>query len=180
MKLYLLLQKHGNHMKHMNDIDLKQLRKSRGLTQEQLGIIAGMTKSQVSKMERGLLGSEATISRVLTALGYRMKIICIDSRGELRTDRDRILDILSAFMSNNADKYGIESLALFGSFARNEQTADSDIDILVKLKAPSLYLYAGLKNDLESILCRKVDIISEKSILRQEFKESIKGDLIYV
>ena len=83
-------------------------------------------------------------------------------------------------MSNNADKYGIESLALFGSFARNEQTADSDIDILVKLKAPSLYLYAGLKNDLESILCRKVDIISEKSILRQEFKESIKGDLIYV
>ena len=167
-------------MKQLNYIDLKQLRKSRGLTQEQVGIIAGMTKSQVSKMERGLLGSESTISRVLTALGYRMKIICIDSRSELRTDRDRILDILRAFVSNNADKYGIESLALFGSFARNEQTADSDIDILVNLKVPSLYLYAGLKNDLESILSRKVDIISEKSKLRQEFKESIKGDLIYV
>ena len=170
----------GHHMKPLNYIDLKQLRKSRGLTQEQVGIIAGMTKSQVSKMERGLLGSEATISSVLTALGYRMKITCIDSRSELRTDRDRILDILRAFVSNNADKYGIESLALFGSFARNEQTADSDIDILVNLKVPSLYLYAGLKNDLESILSRKVDIISEKSKLRQEFKESIKGDLIYV
>ena len=114
-------------MKQLNDINLKQLRKSRGFTQEQLGIIAGMTKSQVSKMERGLLGSDVTISRVLSALGYSTKIICIDSRGELRTERERILDILRVFKINNADRYGIESLALFGSFARNEQKDDSDI-----------------------------------------------------
>ena len=167
-------------MKQLNDIDLKQLRKSRGFTQEQLGIIAGMTKSQVSKMERGILGSDATISRVLSALGYITKIICIDSRGKIRTERDKVLDILRVFKSNNADKYGIESLAIFGSFARNEQKADSDIDILVNLKTPSLYLYASLKSDLESILSRKVDIISAKSKLRKEFKESISEDLIYV
>ena len=167
-------------MKQLNDINLKLLRKSRCFTQEQLGIIAGMTKSQVSKMERGLLGSDVTISRVLSALGYSTKIICIDSRGELHSERDKILDILRVFKVNNADKYGIESLALFGSFARNEQKADSDIDILVSLKTPSLYLYAGLKNDLESILCREVDVISGKSKLREEFKESIKKDLIYV
>ena len=167
-------------MKQLNDINLKQLRKSRGFTQEQLGIIAGMTKSQVSKMERGLLGSDATISRVLSALGYSTKIICIDSRGELRTERERILDILRVFKINNADRYGIESLALFGSFARNEQKDDSDIDVLVSLKAPSLYLYVGLKSDLESILSREVDVISAKSKLREEFKESISKDLIYV
>ena len=167
-------------MKQLNDINLKQLRKSRGFTQEQLGIIAGMTKSQVSKMERGLLGSDATISRVLSALGYSTKIICIDSRGELRTERERVLDILRVFKINNADKYGIESLALFGSFARNEQKTDSDIDILVSLKTSSLYLYAGLKSDLESILYREVDVISAKSKLREEFKESISKDLIYV
>ena len=167
-------------MKQLNDINLKQLRKSRGFTQEQLGIIAGMTKSQVSKMERGLLGSDATISRVLSALGYSTKIICIDSRGELRTERERVLDILRVFKINNADKYGIESLALFGSFARNEQKTDSDIDILVSLKTSSLYLYAGLKSDLESILSREVDVISAKSKLREEFKESISEDLIYV
>ena len=167
-------------MKQLNDINLKLLRKSRDFTQEQLGIIAGMTKSQVSKMERGILGSDVTISRVLSALGYSTKIICIDSRGKLHSERDKILDILRVFKVNNADKYGIESLALFGSFARNEQKADSDIDILVSLKTPSLYLYAGLKNDLESILCREVDVISGKSKLREEFKESIKKDLIYV
>ena len=167
-------------MKQLNNINLKQLRKSRGFSQEQLGIIAGMTKSQVSKMERGLLGSDATISRVLSALGYSTKIICIDSRGELRTERERILDILRVFKINNADRYGIESLALFGSFARNEQKDDSDIDVLVSLKAPSLYLYAGLKSDLESILSREVDVISAKSKLREEFKESISEDLIYV
>lgn len=167
-------------MKQLNNIDIKQLRKSRGFTQEQLGIIAGMTKSQVSKMERGLLGSDATISRILAALGYSTRIICIDSRGELETERDRILDILRVFKNNNADKYGIESLALFGSVARNEQNPDSDIDILVNLTNPSLYLYAGLKSDLESILCREVDIISARSKLREEFKESISKDLIYV
>lgn len=167
-------------MKQLYEINLRQLRKSRGFTQEQLGIIAGMAKSQVSKMERGLLGSEATISRVLSALGYRARIVCIDSRGELDSERDQILDILRVFKANNADKYGIESLALFGSIARNEQKPDSDIDILISLKTPSLYLYAGLKNDLESILCREVDVISAKSKLREEFKESISKDLIYV
>lgn len=167
-------------MKQLNDINLKQLRKSRGFTQEQLGIIAGMTKSQVSKMERGLLGSDVTISRVLTALGYSTRIICIDSRGELKSERDKILDILKVFKINNAEKYGIESMALFGSFARNEQNSDSDIDILISLKTSSLFLYAGLKSDLESILCREVDIISAKSKLREEFKESILEDLIYV
>ena len=168
------------YMKQANSINLKQLRKDRGFTQEQLGIIAGMTKSQVSKMERGLLGSEATISRVLAALGYSTQIIYIDSRGKLTSERDRILDILRVFKINNADKYGIESLALFGSVARNEQIATSDVDILISLKTPSLYLYAGLKNDLESILCREVDIISAKSKLRAEFMNSIKEDLIYV
>lgn len=167
-------------MKHFIDIDLKGLRKSRGFTQEQLGIIAGMTKSQISKMERGLLGSDATISRVLTALGYSTRIICTDSRGELKSERDKILDILRVFKINNTDKYGIESLALFGSFSRNEQNVNSDIDILVSLKKPSLYLYAALKNDLESIFSRKVDIISAKSKLREEFKQSISKELIYV
>lgn len=167
-------------MKPFNDINLKQLRKSRGFTQEQLGIIAGMTKSQISRTERGLLGSDVTISRILTALGYSTKIICIDSRGELKSERDKILDILRVFKLNNAEKYGIESLALFGSFAKNKQRSDSDVDILISLKIPSLYLYAGLKNDLESILCREVDIISAKSKLREEFKQSISEDLIYV
>ena len=167
-------------MKQLNDINLKQLRKSRGFTQEQLGIIAGMTKSQVSRMERGLLGSEATIYRVLSALGYSARLICIDSRGKMKSEKDRILDILRVFKANNAEKYGIESLALFGSFARNEQKPDSDVDILISLKAPSLYLYAGIKGNLESILCREVDVISAKSKLSEEFKESISRELIYV
>lgn len=98
----------------------------------------------------------------------------------MASERDRILDILKVFKLNNADKYGIESLALFGSFARNEQKSDSDIDILISLQKSSLYLYAALKDDLESILCRKVDLISAKSKLREEFKEAITKDLIYV
>ena len=96
------------------------------------------------------------------------------------TERDRIQDILKVFKANNADKYGIESLAIFGSVARNEQKADSDIDILISLEKSSLYIYAALKDDLESILGRNVDIVSAKSRLREEFLESISEDLIYV
>ena len=41
----------------MYGIDLKEVRKSRGMTQEQVGILAGMSKSQVCRMENGTLGS---------------------------------------------------------------------------------------------------------------------------
>ena len=104
-----------------------------------------------------------------------MEVSAVRSRREVI-----VLGIPPLRKINNSDKYGIESLALFGSFSRNEQKAGSDVDILVSLKRPSLYLYAALKNDLESILSREVDIISAKSKLREEFKQSISKELIYV
>ena len=52
-------------MKTITSNMLKSLRKSRNLTQEQLGVLAGMSKSQISKMEKGTLGSEETILRLL-------------------------------------------------------------------------------------------------------------------
>lgn len=51
-------------MKTITSNMLKSLRKSRNLTQEQLGVLAGMSKSQISKMENGTLGSEETLSLI--------------------------------------------------------------------------------------------------------------------
>ncbi len=51
--------------------DIQSMRKARGMTQEQVGILAGMSKSQISRMENGKLGSPATYARVLDALGYK-------------------------------------------------------------------------------------------------------------
>ena len=76
---------------------IKSLRKSRNLTQEQLGILSGMSKSQISKMENGTLGSEETVSRLLDALGYEIELKVIDKYTGDFSERERVLDILRSF-----------------------------------------------------------------------------------
>ncbi|MDR0962945.1 MAG: nucleotidyltransferase domain-containing protein, partial [Mediterranea sp.] len=49
----------------------------------------------------------------------------------MRTNDDYIL-LLRAYMQNNAAKYGISRMGIFGSVARNEHTSTSDIDIFVE------------------------------------------------
>ena len=71
-------------------------------------------------------------------------------------------------------------MALFGSVARGEQNEYSDVDLLIKFKSPSLYLYSELSDALESILGRKVDIVSESARKRTGFAEEISKDLIYL
>lgn len=161
---------------------IKSLRKSRNLTQEQLGILSGMSKSQISKMENGTLGSEETVLRLLDALGYELelKLKVVDKYPGERSERERILGVLRSFKNSQGDKYGIERIALFGSCARGEQTIDSDVDILISIKRPSLFVLSEITVLLESVLKRKVDLVSEKSRSRQEFMDNIKKDLIYV
>lgn len=159
---------------------IKSLRKSRNLTQEQLGILSGMSKSQISKMENGTLGSEETVLRLLDALGYELELKVVDKYPGERSERERILGVLRSFKNSQCDKYGIERIALFGSCARGEQTVDSDVDILISIKRPSLFVLSEITVLLESVLKRKVDLVSEKSRSRQEFMDNIKKDLIYV
>lgn len=159
---------------------IKSLRKSRNLTQEQLGILSGMSKSQISKMENGTLGSEETVLRLLDALGYELELKVVDKYPGERSERERILGVLRSFKNSQGDKYGIERIALFGSYARGEQTIDSDVDILISIKKPSLFVLSEISVLLESVLKRKVDLVSEKSRSRQEFMDNIKKDLIYV
>lgn len=158
---------------------LKNLRKSRKLTQEQLGILSGMTKSQICKMEKGLLGSEDTVSRLLSAMGYSLEYRVIDNYAN-SSEREVILEILRQFKKSNSAKYGIEMLGLFGSFSRNEQRDDSDVDVLIVLEKPSLFKYSEIASLLESVLKRKVDLVPMKSGASNEFLNEISNDLIYV
>lgn len=94
--------------------------------------------------------------------------------------RDQIIEILRTFKNENAERYGIESMALFGSVARGEHNENSDVDLLIKFKSPSLYLYAELSDALEPILGRKVDIVSASAKKSPEFIDEISKDLIYL
>lgn len=63
-------------------------------------------------------------------------------------------------------RHAVKRAAIFGSFARGEAKASSDVDILIeyKTKNKSLFDLIDLKSDLEEILGRKVDIVTYNSI----------------
>jgi predicted nucleotidyltransferase len=61
--------------------------------------------------------------------------------------------------------YGVRTLAVFGSIARNEGTKSSDIDILVDFDSKrGLFVFVGLKNYLEGILECEVDLVTRKAL----------------
>ena len=157
-------------------IDIRQLRKSRHITQAGLGLICGMDKSQISRMEKGTLGSPETIGRLLDALGYGVQVKVVD----LRQENDRVTEMLSLYWKYNAEKYGILKLGLFGSYARGEQTEGSDVDVCVSLRTPSLYKYAAIRSDLESIFGKAVDLVPLSANMSPQFKSELEKDVIYV
>ncbi|MBO6794399.1 MAG: nucleotidyltransferase family protein [Balneolaceae bacterium] len=77
------------------------------------------------------------------------------------------------------DSYPIESLAIFGSFSRNEETAESDVDIIVEFNGKIGLRFVDLANELENLIELKVDLISKNGI-KERYLESIREDLVYV
>ena len=76
-------------------------------------------------------------------------------------------------------RYGATNVRIFGSFARGEQRATSDIDLLVDLpENTSLFDPSGLKIDLEEALQRKVDVLTVRSLspyLRERILQEAKA-----
>lgn len=77
------------------------------------------------------------------------------------------------------EKYPIKTLAIFGSFARNEQTASSDLDLMVEFHSRVGSEFIELADELEDILGIKVDLVSRKGI-KERYFERIKEDLIFL
>lgn len=76
-------------------------------------------------------------------------------------------------------KFGVRSISLFGSLARNQSRKRSDIDLLVEFSKPvGLFEFARLKLYLEELLGRKIDLVTPEA-LRKEFRESILQEAIH-
>ena len=76
-------------------------------------------------------------------------------------------------------KYPIASLAVFGSYARNEATEKSDVDVLVELNGKIGIKFIDLADEIEACLGVKTDVIT-KNGLKSNYYQHIKQDLIYV
>lgn len=73
----------------------------------------------------------------------------------------------------------MNDIAVFGSYARNEQKENSDIDILVDCSGDIGSNFISLADELENILNNKVDLVSKNGIKNKYFVYP-KDDLIYV
>lgn len=76
-------------------------------------------------------------------------------------------------------KYNVDKIGYFGSFSRNEQTKDSDIDILVSFKKQIGWEFFDLQELLEHELQLKVDLVSDKA-LKEQLKEIILNSVKYI
>ena len=77
-------------------------------------------------------------------------------------------------------KYGVENLYIFGSYAREEQTDKSDIDILVDfIKTPDLLTFIEIEEYLSHQLHRRVDLIPKRKLKRQ-LKEQVLREAIAI
>ena len=89
-------------------------------------------------------------------------------------NKEIILDFLRNDIQYLKQDFGVESIGLFGSYSKDLQTDNSDIDFLVKLKPPYASNFFGLWDYLEKKLNKKIDLTREGKHLRSNFMNSIK------
>ena len=91
--------------------------------------------------------------------------------------KQAIIEALRHYFSNQP----VLKAWLFGSFSRGEETKDSDVDIMVSLdkSKPIGLKFFGMWSDLEELLGRKVDLVSEGTLLPFA-QESVERDKILV
>ena len=92
--------------------------------------------------------------------------------------REDILTILRDNKERFAEKYGVTKIGLFGSFARNEATEQSDVDVCVEMP-PVFFDFEAVREELEASFQRHVSIVRLRGELRELFKEHLKKDTIY-
>ena len=93
--------------------------------------------------------------------------------------RDEILATLQAMKPDLVRRFGVRDLSLFGSFARGDATAGSDVDILVDVDPEIGLEFVTLASILEDALGRPVDLISTRA-LRPRHLEAIRPEAVHV
>ena len=77
------------------------------------------------------------------------------------------------------NNYPLKSLAIFGSYSREENKDKSDLDILVEFNDKIGVRFIDLADEIESIVGLKVDLVSKNGI-KEKYFSAINADLIYV
>jgi len=94
--------------------------------------------------------------------------------------RAEILALLSLHKPEMQRRFGVRSLALFGSRAREQSHANSDFDMLVEFDGPATSArYFGLQFLLEDLLGGRVDLVTRRA-LRPQLRPFVERDAMHV
>lgn len=166
---------------------LRQARVDANLSQVDLAKRAGTSQSTLARYEAGAaLPTLPTLERLLAACGRRLEIQTPPTRrpgsvssvrgrlgppaDKLRRHRRRLLDA--------AEKHGIGHLRAFGSLARGEATAASDVDLLVDLKPGHTLLdLAAFRREAGEILDLPVDVATA-DMLKDRIRDEVLSEAL--
>ena len=95
-------------------------------------------------------------------------------------NRDEVLETLRKHKQVLRERFDVTGLALYGSFARNQATPESDVDILVRFGGPATSRsYFGTLFYIEDLLGRRIDLVTDKT-LRAEFRPFVEQEALDV
>ena len=89
-----------------------------------------------------------------------------------------ILYTIKQYKEKYAQEYGIEEIGIFGSYAKNSATPNSDVDIYVKLKKANLFLLSKILIELEELLGIQTDIVQLRDRMNLSLKKHIEQEAI--
>ena len=190
---------------------IKQLRIEKELALREVAAAIELDQSQLSKVERDkMIAPQRVIPKLSKFLGIDYKELQIKylsdklykefknidfslesleivvkrietekSGTSYELEKKKLIKRIKEYLKNKP----IEKVWLFGSFARNEENLDSDIDLLIRFLKPSkidLFEYIGIRQDLEDLTGRQVDLVEEGQEI-EKIKPFINKDkrLIY-
>jgi hypothetical protein len=93
---------------------------------------------------------------------------------------EEVFVLLEKFMESQKSEYKLVSLGVFGSVARGEARDDSDVDIVFETTEPNLFRTSRMKQDLEQLLSRPVDIVRLRERMNPRLKQRILQEARFV
>ena len=89
------------------------------------------------------------------------------------------IQLLRQFKSQFAAKYGIRTIGIFGSIARGEQRADSDLDVFIDVVDPDYFILCDIKENLQDLCKCKIDLVRMRQGMESLLHQNILRDGIY-
>lgn len=94
-------------------------------------------------------------------------------------DKGEIIEILRGYKKEFAEEYRILDIGVFGSVARDEAGVESDVDVVIRISKPDLFMLVGIKEELEERLHRSVDIVTYRENMNRFLKKRIDEEAVY-